>query len=374
MNNCFLCVVMTALLVLTSCTTLSPIPSSTPTLTPVVSTSVPSQTPTTIPPLEGKIIFSIASPTTEKYYIYDLTNHEKSELGDFPCGLGLSSDHRKVAFFNTDLTLIQMDIYNGETKELLSLNAETHTCGEIAWSPDNSKIAYISNGDLYVLQVASGQTTLVAQHREGDYVSHREGPGIRSPTWTSDGKTILFDDFTAPFMYSSPPGPEGYRAIFALNSIDDGSYDEGLLGLHDGQIVAQVPNREALEIRVYTEPDKSSASILSVINEDGTESKIYPIDRPHAWSSDGNEVAYLGPKIFIVDISSREKRDLRGVGRGAQDITWSPDHNHLAVIEKTGPIFLLYAVDTATSYQTRISTTPVPGESAYASILAWIEP
>lgn len=146
-----------------------------------------------------------------------------------------------------------------------------------AWSPDGSKIAYVSLADaqpsIFIQDTATGQARKVASK-----------PGVNSaPAWSPDGKKL------------------------ALTLSLDGNLDLYILNLSNGKLT-QVTNSWAID----TEPN---------------------------WSPDGESLVFTSDRggsaqIYRVSTSGGKARRLTFRGKSNQGATFSPDGHDLALVHQ----------------------------------------
>ena len=158
------------------------------------------------------------------------------------------------------------------------------------WSPDGTRIAFISNRDylfsLYVMDADGSNARLVADRPFEP----------KQPAWSPDGKKIAF---TSGFGFMIGPGKPS-ADIYVINIDGSGliqlTRDSGGNGSPawspDGKQIAFVSNRDADEARIW------------IMNADGSNQRILPNSRntrsagflggQPAWSPDGTKILFTG--------------------------------------------------------------------------------
>ena len=150
--------------------------------------------------------------------------------------------------------------------------------GSPAWSPDGSRLAFLSGGALHVVGVASDQASTVVDGL----------PGLRNPSWAPDGHRIAF--------YSTQGG---YQDIWVVAA--DGSD----------------PPRQLTH---------------------GAASEDDPRFSP-SWSPDGTQIAYVSnaadwwhDDVWVVDLSTGDSRKVSSSLMASSTPMWSPDGGSLALM------------------------------------------
>lgn len=193
-----------------------------------------------------------------------------------------SPDNTKIAFVsdrdaNHQTTQIYVMNADGTNQVNVSKNITEHDLGP-AWSPDGTKIAFSRAGTLYVMNAAdgSGQKMLI---EDGE-----------TPSWSPDGKKIVFIS---------------------------GSYGNGISRIHIMNADGTLPVRLDYDPKSLQFPGPYPPNNPIHI---GSESW------PH-WSPDGKKITFtadeVGPSIYSINVDGTGLRRLDG----QWDLlsTWSPD-------------------------------------------------
>jgi dipeptidyl aminopeptidase/acylaminoacyl peptidase len=238
------------------------------------------------------------------------------------------------------------------------------------WSPDGSKLAYVSAGpggaQLYVRWMATGHSAKIANLEQAP----------SSVTWSPDGKTLAFI-----MLVPAPPQPlgagyikPGYRHIFTVSAdggtprqLTFGKFDEGgqLAYTPDGKTLLFASNRqpnwerEAQETDIYSMPATGGA-LSRLTTRDGPDQAPTP-------SPDGSRIAYVGfdnhgyrgyenVRLYVMDKDGKNSRVLTGgLDRSVGAPTWAADGKSLYVdyadrgVTKVARVTLDGKVETVTS-------------------------
>ena len=227
-----------------------------------------------------------------------------------------------------------------------------------AWSPDGSRIAFVSGRDdaaqdLYVMDADGRLARLV-----------RDPTGASDPAWSPDGRRIAFES-----------GRGGSRDIWVIAA--DGS---GLTRLTDDPLMDQQPtwSPDGTRIAFVSRRDGDSDSDdphLYVMNEDGTEQeRLTSPDgaaefRP-AWSPDGTRIAFeatvdVESDIYVVRADGSALTRLTTDPGEDRSPAWSPDGTKIAFETGRDGNTEIYVMNADGSGETRITHSMV-GEGAPA--------
>jgi Tol biopolymer transport system component len=205
----------------------------------------------------------------------------------------------------------------------------------LAWHPHTSWVAYWDGTGIWLKDVATGTSKLVARPEAWGDLPYP--PQVESMAFSPDGSRMVVS-FTLTgsgweLWIAKSDGTEA-RRLFAS---DTAIY--GLSWSPDGSLIAFVSDN------------------LEVITPDGEGRRIVGHDfiggLPPAWSPDGRFIAFTaaqslpkpvgsagwsGYRVRVVDITSGEEITLPGGARGGEVLpTWSPDGNILVFLsDRTG--------------------------------------
>jgi Tol biopolymer transport system component len=216
----------------------------------------------------------------------------------------LSPDGKKLALIREDYTEDTESIYIRD----IASGKEVHLVDELAvgidsflcWSPDSKTIAYVDFARMCTLKVVSikggpPRTIIKKDPESSDY-------GFILPSsWTSDGKRIVFKDYSRG-LFSIPAAGGEWGEIYAYSSAEEAKQrklDRMTLS-PDGKYIAyeseQNGNRD-----IYVMPVKGGESVRITDNITN--------DRRPFWSYDGKWLAFYSARtgeseIWVVGITS----------------------------------------------------------------------
>jgi Tol biopolymer transport system component len=379
-----------ALLVLVFLIACAPAPTASPVPTPAL-------TPT--PVLTGRII-SASGPTVGAggIYVFDRRENKGQKIADFyaewpsdqpTSPFAISPDQQKIAYFDAGQNLAVVNIETGESKALATAKAEDDRPRFLAWSPDGARLAFVSGGDLSVVGLDGSSPTRLVQHNEGIYQKTiRLAPGIGNPVWTTDGRSILFDDFYAPSTVTTPPGPIGFRALYLVD-VSNGTKrpipyaDSIIIGPVRGTAKVLISDvgaarRQAETFQLIT-VDESKDTISSGEKFNTTNGHLDLREyRRFAWSPDGSKLAYIieianvESTLMLRDIQTDQESRLTSIRTGVKKLAWSPDGDTIAFAQVVDQDLELYGVSAKDGKTTKLGTMQVSGPDYRVFYIDWV--
>ena len=190
-----------------------------------------------------------------------------------------------------------------------------------AWSPDGTMIAYGGSEGLFVLDVATGESTRIVG---AGYIQ----PSSPQPQFTPDGSSLLYsrrsDTHSDEVELRTVPIDGGKSTVLIGRDEGMGYAASGSLS-PDGSLVTMVGN----EIN-------GPGALRFVANADGSERRIIPGGNSNpagTWSPDGSRIVCLanfesGGGVVIVDIATGRRSPV-AKGNGA---IWLDEHTLLVEV------------------------------------------
>lgn len=188
-------------------------------------------------------------------------------------------------------------------------------------------------------------SSIVAMDADGDNLRslyNREGHWSGTPSFSPDGKLLLFDSCLRRFL--------GETHIYVTSATDAAAEPSDL-----GPGYAPAWSPDGKQIAFYLQPDNTQRQTPGVwtMNADGSDRKWLCAGKAPRWSPDGSQIALVyvgetGNTIHLYDLKSEETKTVldRTFPRIA-GAAWSPDGKRLAIIAQTGSGTDLLLVPTA---------------------------
>jgi TolB protein len=230
--------------------------------------------------------------------------------------------------------------------------------GGFAWSPDSTRIAYVSSGKANVLNVADGQTTTIAEDvasgigwaPDGTHLAYSTGAGNDVVVVGADGSDRLV---VASLGLNPQWMPDGQRLIFSRRQEDYPQETSGSIAMVPA---AGGPVEEiASGFPLYVSSDGKLAAVGK--NEDGRwEIEVFDLaagesrvvsGQVDAWgegsfSPDGAQLLFrsqdeTSPGLYLVNVDGTGLRQLVQPSTGyAMFGRWSPDSRFVAFVVSSG--------------------------------------
>ncbi len=221
-----------------------------------------------------------------------------------------------------------------------------------AWSPDGSKIAFVSQRD------GAGVSNIYVMNANGTEQTQLTTSGKDNwPAWSPDGTKIAFQ--------SARDG--GFPQIYVMNA--DGAAQTRLT--HDNTVGDSSPSwsPDGTMIAFYSNRYQQTSQIY-VMNADGTDqtriSDFTADDLYPSWSPDGNRIAFASGGfsdvwVMNADGTARQRlTDNQGLGTQRSNYPkWSPDGSQIAFVYYGTGSFDIYTMHADGSGRTRVTNNSV---------------
>ncbi len=227
----------------------------------------------------------------------------------------------RIVFTSTrdgNLEIYVMDADGGNQERLTDNPADD---SDPAWSPNRTKIAFVSNRNRGFVQIhvmdADGKNP----------TSLTDGLWEAAPDWSLDGQKIAFTSRNAQGV--------GQIAVMDTNG-------HNLLKLTEGQKPSWSPDGKRVAFESLDEEQHSQIHVINV-NGQGFESVTRDLPRKTepAWSPDGRKIAYVAPEggfyqIYVMNADGKNHKRLTNnrIHKRVDNLqpAWSPDGRTIAYV------------------------------------------
>jgi TolB protein len=249
-----------------------------------------------------------------------------------------SPDGRRIAFISAGA----IHVVNANGSGLRRLPAKT-VLGRISWSAGSRRLAYTGAGasagngsvQIYVIDAARGAPRALAPKVQSPVI----------PSWSPRGTTIAFMSARTDAM-----------SIYTIQA--DGSGLRTLTSGADDSFPSWSPDGRSILFERYTCPSPSRCGYqINVMRADGAMRRaLIHVPRfpgagglSSAWSPDGRRILFLRPlgglrgdEIVVMDTRGKQLRRLTKGVRDASDPAWSPD-GRMVAYESSNTIYVVNA-------------------------------
>jgi tricorn protease len=297
-------------------------------------------------------------------YLFELASNKAKKISQGPRAERDAMWIGKTIYFNSDRDGT-FNLYGYDTQSGTTAQVTRGTTWDVRWpSSDNQgRIVYELNGELQVLDVASGRSTPIRISVPTDaWVSRPsrvsaagliEGFGL-SPK----GERALFvargDVFTAPVK-------TGYTRNLTHSP---GAHDREAAWSPDGRTVAFISDTTGEE-EIYIVPQDGSAPPTKLTS--GGAARRFAL----VWSPDASRIAFYDKdgKLFALSIADRKLTEVAHDPRNViTDYTWSPRGNQLA-FSMSEPRYNTRSINIWTSADAKVHPVTIDGFDEYSP--AW---
>ena len=259
--------------------------------------------------------------------------------------LTASSTNGRIAFVSGG----EIYVMNADGSGQTNLTNNTAWDSSPAWSPDGSKIAFVSsrdgNDEIYVVNADGSGVTRLTYNNERDF--------DWAPSWSPDGSKIAFtfcclDDKKGIYVMNADGS-----GVTKLIQWGWGTFDFGPSWSPDGSKIA-FPSCPGL------------GPGICVINIDGTgltNLTTPTYDSYPSWSPCGSKIAFSSyqgviSRIYIMNANGSGVTQLTNNAAWDSDPSWSPDGNKVAFNSDRDGNWEIYVMNSDGSGQTNLTNNP----------------
>jgi TolB protein len=232
----------------------------------------------------------------------------------------------------------------------------------MSWSPDGTKIAFVSPGKDQVDDI------FIADWNGLNLVNLTNSPELEGqPTWSLDSKKLIYTYTTKWEMDPNIWGDTQLREI----DLDTGAVIPVFDDLHTG--IVRVPNGDQIAYVDSLSPTDGRTQIV-IANLDGTVVKTLPPDTQDftgvgevSFSADGQRLAFMGEKLSS-DVHSTDIYVINVNGSGELNLTtnlgtnfhpaWSPVGNWIAFMSNQSGDYDIYLIKADGTSLLNITSNP----------------
>ncbi len=256
-------------------------------------------------------------------------------------------ENGRIAFLSNRDSNFEIYSMNADGSDQVRLTDDPGTDALPAWSPDGTKIAFISDRD-------GGETEIYVMNTDGTDQQNLTNDASRdtAPSWSPNGTKIVYMSDRS-----------GSAEIYTMNA--DGSNQAYPGGVSAAGSEPQF-SPDGTKIVFISERD-GGADEIYIMNADGSNQTRLTdsagADAAPAWSPDGSKIAFFSmrgsdPEIYVMNADGTDQTNLTNHAGWDYHPEWSPDGTKITFFSYRSPKGAVYVMNADGTDQTAVGQQP----------------